>query len=351
MRTIYDPTSGADVTATVQTALRSSRNLFTRWLFRFQSVIFWGYNPYLDDATFSFSNDFPIFVNMAQVGAAGSFQLGTWKNSGSHFTKYGETFIPTQMQIEKLEYGIGFEDRPVDLIWYIDDSIDYAGDSAFGLSAALSPPNMTLKKAFIMGAFNSCPFWIYQALFSDDPSKGGTFYGTTLMFRGYLTEVKATSSGLVLSLSSLMDVFQQVQVPTQTIMPSSRVAPFIPGAGGTFATEFVSIHQIVSPTQIIFQPNIIGNVTYAQDDLRDYWMNFSSASYAGIPSYGTGRPAAPSWRILGNDAVTNGPYVTVYFYEAPIIPNNPADCNVYGQVGLSAKPYGFPSVPPPDYNL
>lgn len=349
MRKIYDPTSGSDVTTAVQASISSTRSLFTRWLFRFQSVDFWGYNPYLDNATFSFSNDFPIFVNKAQIGATGATQLGRY--SQGSLVVAGETFIPTQMQIEKLEYSIGFEDHPVDVTWYIDDAVDYKADLNQGLSACQSPANMTLKKAFLMSAFNEVPFWIYQALFSDDPAKGGLFYGTVLMFRGYIRKVTETRNGIVLSLASLMDVFQQVQIPTQTIMPNCRAVPYIPGAGGTYAGDYFAITAINNPTSITFQINIINNATVPENALRDYWMNFCGATFAGQQAWGSGQPSAPSWRIRGNTFCNNANSITVFFYEAPIIPVNPGSINIYGQFSLSTKPQGFPYVPPPEYNI
>jgi hypothetical protein len=349
MRSIYDAASGADVTATVQAALRSSRTLFTRWLFRFSTMNFWSTNPFGDYVNFAFTNEFPIKVNQYQVKATGAEQIGSWYEGAQQSD--GILFRPEAIEFDKIDYSIGFKDHPVTVTWYIDDDEDYYGDSLaqIGLSAALNPPNLTLKKAMLNGAFNEAPFWIHQALFSDDPAHGGTFYGTTLMFRGYIRKVTAAKNKLEISIASLLDVFQDVQIPTQTITPDTRSGPYVPAAGGLYTGSWYDVYAIVSPTEIIFQPSLSAT-SFPQDALRDYWMTFVVDTSSSGSIWKSGYSPAPAWRIKGNDASSSSPYVTVYFYEPPVIPVSP-NLSLFGQVSLSGLPYGFKYVPPPEYNI
>lgn len=349
-RIIYDPISGADVTTTVRTTLTTTRTLFIRWLFRFQCQLFWDSNTVGTLVDFAFTDDFPIFINKYQTQSIGAAQLGTYTGRAIT-TPNGVTFVPEPMEIDKLDYGIGFEDHPVDVTWYIDDSKQYnAANTSSGVYLALSPQNLTMKQAMCMGAFNEAPFWIHQAIYSDDPSRGGTFLGTTLMFRGYIRKVTPTKNSLVLSLASLMDVFQQVQLPPQIIMPNSRAVPFYPAAGGTYAGVWFSLITVISPTVIQFQRFAASPAAVPQSGLRDYWFNFTTTT--GTNPWQSSFVPGPSWRVQDND-VSSGNTVVVYFYEPPVIPGTVGGINVYGQLSLTSvsNPPGFPYVPPPEYNL
>lgn len=345
MRTIFDPNSGTDVTNTVQNTLLAGRTFFTRFLFRFQVLGFWFTNATNNFVDFAFTTDFPIFVNKYQVGASGSSQLGSY--SGGVNQANGVTFLPDQMEITgTLNYSIGFEDHPVEVTWYLDDSINYKGNSNTALNAVQSPTNLTMKQAMIMGAFNETPFWIHQALYSSDPTKGGTFLGTVLMFRGYIRKVSPTKNSLILSIASLMDVFQQVQIPTQTFTPNSRAVPYLPAVGGTYAGHWISIASIISPTQITFNTGTVASIP--QDALKDYYIGFTSNISGGVLPWGTATPPAPFWRIRGNIATSSSAVVTVYFYEPPIVPGSPSDIPVMSQTNQTGLPHGFPYIPPPE---
>lgn len=348
MRKIYDPFTGADVTTSVQSTLASGRTFFTRFLFRFQVLGFWFNNATNNFVDFCFTTDFPIFVNKYQILATGSGQLGPY--SGGILQTTGDVFIPDNFQINgSFNYSIGFQDHPLELTWFINDTIDYAGNSGFPLSSAQSPSSLTMKRAMLMGAFNECPFWVHQAIYTSDPRTGGTFIGTVLMFRGYIRKIIPTSSALILSITSLMDAFQQAQIPTQVITPNCRAVPFLPAAGGTYAGHWTSIAGIVSPTQITF--NIGATLSIPQDALRDYYIGFTSNIAGSVLPWGTGFPPAPFFRIRGNDATTSSTQVNVYFYEPPIIPISPSDIPVMGQSSQTGLPKGFPYVPPSEYSV
>jgi hypothetical protein len=348
MRSIYDSTTGNDVTSSVQSTLLAGRTFFTRYLFRFQVLGFWFTNATNNFVDFAFTTDFPIFVNKYQVTATGATQLGSY--SGGILQNNGVTFFPDQFDItSSIDYDIGFADHPVEITWYIDDTRNYSGNSGTGLNAVTSPNGLTMKQAMLMGAFNEAPFWIHQALYTADPTKGGTFLGTVLMFRGYIRKVVASKNSLILSITSLMDAFQQTQVPTQTFTPNCRAVPFLPAAGGTYAGHWVSIASVTSPTQITF--NIGATLSIPEDALRDYYIGFTSNIGGGVVPWGTATPPAPFWRIRGNPSTTSSSTVTCYFYEPPIVPASPSDIPVMGQTSLAGSPKGFPYIPPPELSI
>ena len=350
MRTIYDPQYGNDVTSSVQSILASGRTFFTRFLFRFQVLGFWFNNPQNNFVDFTYTTDFPIIVYKYQTTAVGANPLGPY--SGGVLVNSGDVFLPERIEVSgSFQYEVGFADHPVEVTWYIDDEVNYMGNSRQPFNQVLTPPNLTLKQAMISGAFNEAPFWIHQAIFTSDPRTGGTFIGTVLMWRGYIRKVTPTRNALVLSISSLMDVFQQVQIPTQTLLPNCRAVPFLPAPGGTYSgnkTTWTGIDSVVSPTAVTF---LWGPGTHILTDaLKDYYMAFTSNSAGGILPWGTGMPPAPFWRIRGNDDNnSNTGLVTVRFYEPPIIPVSVSDIIVYGQTSQTGTPPGFPYIPPPEF--
>lgn len=321
---------------------------------------FWGFNVGGNFNTFCYTdNEAPLWIYKMQLKAAGVQQLTTEASHGNPGGATGLAFLPENITFDKLQYGIGFEDKPVEIDWPIIankvyNTLYYDNFSASamwdtGVEQAYYPPNLHLKQALLMGAFNDCPFWIHQAIFSDFPEKGGTFLGTTLMFRGSIRKVTANRSRIKISLSSLMDVFQTVQIPTQVLTPNSRAVPFVPIAsspwndGGLFP-KYTSVVAI-SPTQLQ------ASTTYSipLDDLRDSYVSWNFAGFAGGVPYSSGYSPALFNRFAGNSA---GPgTVQFYFYEPYIYPSSAAAWNIYSQLILSAPPQGFPYVPPPEYNL
>lgn len=348
-RLIYD-VNGNDVSSSVYTTLRAGNTLVTQYLFRFQCVIFWEGNQYPNYCDFTFTDaDFPIFINKYQIAPNKVSQLGTY-HVGILNTD-GLTFVPEKLQLDKLEYAVGFEDKPVQITWNYDDSVDYKGSALASLSVADSPSNLTLRRALLLGGLQDVPFWVHTALFTDFPDKGGTFLGTSLMFRGYIRNVESSRDALKFTISSLMDVFQSVQIPTQIITPNDRSGPFIPaipGPQGGAATDF---YTVISPVSLQLNSNF-GTYTYDYNQLKDYYVSFqpfiSGSNYPNglLPlSY---LPPPPLWRISGNE-IPGVHSVILHFYTPPVIPDGSPFINIFGQSGFigGAAP-GFPYVPAPE---
>ncbi len=348
MRHIYDPISGADVTSTVQATLAAGRKLVTAYLYRWEFMNFVDYNPFGHYCSFSFTDaTWPIFVQFCQLGPGGAQQIGTEPGN----TPEGFTFTPEALQVDKLSYGIGLDDKPAEITWNVKDSIDYP----FGflanpfytidhLSDAVSPSHLTMKQAFAMGLFSEAPVWIHQAIYTDFPNQGGTFLGTALMFRGFVRGAVATRSQLKIQASSLMDIFKTVHVPTQTITPQSRALPYIPVAVSPYGADF-TLTTVAGLQQLVFSTA----ETIPANAMQDSWLVWNPATYAGPLPYGSGTPASPPFRIQGNDAST-GSSVTVYFYDTVMVPGGISYIGVYAQPSATAGPSGFLYVPMPEYS-
>lgn len=353
MRYIYDPTNGDDVTSSVQATLAAGRQLVTAYLYRWQFMTAWDY-----DESGSFSNyvftdaAWPMFVEYCQVGPGGSEQVGFVNRSGGGVP--GFTYLPEAFTVDKLSYGIGFEDKPAELTWNIDDTVNYKAGLFFPVGSGYTSPadagapvNLTLKQCFALGIFSEAPFWIHQAIYDDFPANGGNFLGTTLMFRGFVRGATATASQLKIKLSSLMDVFQDTKVPTQAITPNSRSAPYIPAASSPYGGDFSSI-VFVGPQVLQFTTS----EAVPANGMQDSWLVFNPATYAGTPAYLNGTPAAPPFRIQGNTATTGGSpqTITLYFYDTVVVPGTYSYLGFYSQASASAAPQGFLYVPPPEYS-
>jgi len=344
---------GNDVSASVQAFLLAGQSFVMCNLIRFVTIDFWDYNPEGAYVNFSFTDgDFPVFINKYQVGPTGSAQLGTW--TGSTQNANGLTFYPENIVRDKFEYAVGFESNPTELSWWIDDNVDYGGKfSGSSLTSAISPVGLTLKQAFILGAFDEVPFWIHRAIFSDLPSRGGTLLGTTLMYRGFLRDIDVAVDHLKLSIDSLLSVFQDTQIPTQTITPNARVDPYFPAVGGPSGGAFTDLINVLTPWSIQLHSNF-GTYTYTRDQLKDCYCTFqpfiTGAAYPSAILPKPGLPPPPSFRISGNDA-GSGSNVTLYFYKPPILPQSaPVNFNIFGQNTMNTG-NGFPDVPPPELSL
>ena len=353
MRRVFDPNSGADVTSTVQGYLTSGRTFVMANLFRIQLMDFVANNPNGNYASLCYTDaDFPIFVNKAQRGWLPGYQpnveqLGTY--TGGNLNANGLTFLPDTIQRSKLTYGIGFQASPLELVWAIDETKNYgyylgSPPALTTFNQATYPPNLTMKQAFLMEAFDRCPFWLYRAIFYPDfPTKGGSFVGTTLMFRGYIRNAVGSKESLRLTVDSLMQVFQDTQVPTQTIQPNSRSPWYVPNPEPAFGGDFNSASP-TGPTS--FTVATAENVTAGA--LTDCWVTF--CPNAGVFSgFTPGYPVPPVWRIRYNTAASGGS-VTIYTYK-PYIMGNGTYVNVLGQAALNAGVPGFPYVPKPEASV
>jgi hypothetical protein len=350
MRKIYNPLTGSDVTASVQSTLQNGQPLVAAYLYRIFFSIFWNYNPYGAWGSYTFTDAaFPIFVNYQQIDAGAAQAIGHYLHGSLQGT--GLNFYPEAITHDKLSYGIGFEDKPVTLDWAIDDTKTYnvveedaiTGIFNTSIGELVSPVNCTVKQGMALGWFTDCPVFIHVALFSDFPDRGGTFLGTSLMFRGYIRKVIATRSRLKVVLSSLMDVFQSTQIPTQTITPNSRQLPYVPTAVSPYGLDWTTPVVI---TERVLQFNTAEVI--AANALQDSWIVFYPNTFTSSIIYSNGMPVPPGFRIQGNDAAT-GTTVTVYFYEPFAMSNNILP-TVFTQLvaGSGGANPGFLYLPPPE---
>lgn len=334
MRTVYD-SAGIDVTSTVQAYLQANRSLLIRELFWLECINFWSYNPSADPRDFFFtSSDFPIAVTKVQ------------KDAGPPVT-VNALFIPLPGKTSgkpikrgQLSYGIGFSDQSVDVTFYPDDSLTI--DGGVGIATTL-----TFKQAMAAGYFREAPFWIYRAYFSSST----VLLGTTLIFRGFIRGVKCQRDSVTVTLSSLLDLFQQVQAPVQTIHPGNRLAPFLPAPNPHFISSGIGVPGS-TPTDLTFAPGGSPPATNAWKD--KYLLCGSPFNY--IPVSNRSQPVAI--RIMGNEVIAG--VLHIYPYE-PVIPVElvmQQGITIYSQApvdsavgaGVNFAP-GFDKVPAPESGL
>lgn len=346
------------MTTTVQAFLQEGGVPVTAFLYTLQFQNFITYNPYGSYGSFCFTDfESPLFLNYAQMSARTvASQIGCWGNGS--FIASGLPFTCENIALDKLSYGIGFEDKPVEVIWTPDPSraqawihynsflAEYVYDD---MQEAAYPVNLTLKQALAMGAFTECPFFIHEALFTDFPGRGGTFLGTALMFRGFVRKTVTTASSIKISLASLMDCFQETQIPTQTLTPNNRTLPYIPLAispwnDGGYFSHYSSLSGI-APTQL----QVTTTFSIPAGALQDSWINFNGAAYDGFVPYRSGSPTMPSWKIQGNTA---GPgVIQIYFYEPYILPESIGGFNLWAQQTTTGAPVqGFLWIPAPEFS-
>jgi hypothetical protein len=358
VRKIYSPTNGSDVTSTVQSYLQEGGAPVTAFLYSFQCQDFWGYNPYGVYAAFCYTDfEANLGITYAQMGPVGSTAL-----TAAFFGPQGPPALPIvfkadNIAFDKLSYKIGLDDNPVEVNWAMNpgwsySAQEYSGGTTIGWSnpsAASYPTNLTLKQALTMGAFTECPFWIHEAIFTDFPDRGGTFLGTSLMFRGFIRKTSSSFSTLKISLASLMDVFQSVQIPAQTITPNNRSLPYIPLAVSPYNDNGLFSHYSAPafPAPTVLQIDTTYGIPL--NALQDSWINWTPAAFAGYVPYRSGFPTAPSWRIQGNTAGAGT--IEIYLYEPYIFPGNYGGFNIWAQQNTTGGPAaGFLYLPPPEFS-
>jgi hypothetical protein len=354
-RIYYNPLDGSDSTSAVTSALFSSNTFVIADLFMWQSMDFVSFNPYADYLTWCYTNaDFPIETGYLQLMASGSAPLGTWDNG---FTAAPLTFIPEKFNHPKLEYGIGFENRTVEVDWFIDDSKQYPSSGGGVVTEnCYTPKHLTLKQALLLGAFDECNFWIHRAVYSDSPNRGGTLLGTTLMHRGFIRSVEAALDHLKITVAALIDLFQVIKIPTQTITPNSRSVPYLPAVGAPPGFPGLISNVTVGAVNALDSLTLVsdlGSFAYARDVLKDCYISFcpfiDGASYPFGILAPNGMSPPPTFRICGNDATTTTSCV-LYFYKPPIVGNG-SFVNIFGQASYSTGAPGFRSVPPPEFGV
>jgi len=347
MRTVYD-INGNDVTTSVSAAMFSSTVMPICDLYWFRyidpkhssiaSVI-----HYTD--LFMTSGPFPVGVNKVQQ-LAGPSGLAT----------INATFIPARIKRAALNYEIGLKDQSVDVTWYIDDS------------KTLTSVAWGFKWAFLSGYFDESPIWIYKAIFSPPatPNAQPIFLGTTLMWRGFVRDVQADRGQVVLTVGSLMHLFQNTQIPTQTIQPGNRLPPYLPtGPGGNTIGHPLSgvvVFSTSTPTDIQLDFSTLGGSLIPDHAWRDWYFTVINNVPPNLfaASSTSGSPQPQLFRIRDN-LTTNSPSTNtlhIYPYEPinPVLlvaaPDNASHfITIYPPQSLTGGAPGFPYTPPPEITL
>lgn len=302
----------------------------THWL----EYISPGSNSITPANLFMTSAPFPIKVANLQV-TAGPTGVQT----------VNANFLPASIARSSFDYEIGFSDQTVDVTWLVDDSIQ------------INNLGWGFKWALLSGYFDEYPWYIHRAIFTDLPSNGGTLLATTLMWRGFIRDAKADRSQVTITLASLLDIFQQTQVPTQVIQPGSRMPPFFPAGnasviGGSLGGSFSSFS---TPMDIQFNTLAGPFAPISDHALAGAYLTSVNAPPPVWKAAQSGAPFAQIFRLRDNVTDIAG-ILHIYPYE----PINPVSLlgnfgstyiNVYFQsaIGLAgAVAAGFPFVPPPE---
>lgn len=379
-RIIYDPNTGADVSASVQAALLGTQTPVMCNLYSFCARQFWSYNPFNYIALWTFT-DFgggPVSLDYVQLFNSGPVLLSRINAPGGvNRTSYvpGNTsstavsFLPRWLDSNSnavrndggfkhssLTYEVGLSANDVDVTWFLDDSADYfsgAFNNIPNYPTLINPAQNILPMKAAMAsyrAFDDCPFWIHRAIFSDFPKNGGTLLGTTLMWRGFVRKTEAAADYLKISLGSMLQIIQDTPIPAQLIQPNSRTNLFLPFPNVAYSLigpypSYGTIVRVNAKTYTVGGTGIIAN------QLQDCWVTFWPASgYAYYaPQNGLPPTACPGWRIQSNTASAGGS-LNLTFYDPPIVPGNVQSINLFSPSGEGVGAPGFPFVPPPENN-
>jgi hypothetical protein len=372
LRTIYSPTDGSDVSASVRSVLLATQQPVLCNLYSFCARQFWSYNPFNYIALWTFTDfDVPISLDYVQLYNTGAVLLSNINNPGVNRTTYvpgntsgtAVTFLPRWKSGSQdggfkhsgLTYEVGLAANDVDVTWFLDDNVDYFSgpfNNIPNYPALINPPVSILSMRQAMAfyrAFDDCPFWIHRAIFSDFPKNGGTLLGTTLMWRGFIRKTEAAADYLKISLGSLMQILQDTPVPSQLIQPNARTNPYLPNpnlAGSTIG-PYPGPGTITRIGPKTYTVSCTGTV--AANQLVDCWVCFWPAGgYTNFaPQSGLPPMATPGWRIQSNTASSGG-HLNITFYDPPIVPGNVENINLYSPNSQNVGAPGWPYVPPPE---
>jgi len=319
MRTVYDGT-GADVTSFAFSYMKSKRSLMLADLFWIQTNVFWG-NQTGDDPAYNFfmtNGSFPI-------------KVGTLQTAPDVLVALGATYTPSKDPIVRgdFNYKVGLEADSVDVTWYLKNT------TLLPNQGLVPPPS--IKNAFAWGYFTDALMYIHRAIW--DPSTG--LVGTMLMWRGPIRSATIDREKVVMKVTSPMDLFQDVQVPTQLVQPNSRTMPYIT----PFPTYQPSGPQVGSTsTDLIFTTAAV-----ADHALRDGYMMAAGTLIATAPK--NNLPPQIMYRIRDN-VTLGGTNLHIFPYE-PVAPEMVmgVGINIWLQRAQTAGAPGFGSVPPPEMSI
>lgn len=215
-----------------------------------------------------------------------------------------------------------------------------------GVDGTVSNPQPSWQQGFSVGMFDECNVNLYRAYFNGDPKQGGSLLGTSLMFRGFIRESEAAQSYVKLTLSSLLDLFQEVQVPTQLVQPGNRTTPYVP-SGISYTVNGLN-------TSLSTQSTLAFNNTLPSPP-ADHALEDAYLLTGGQTSWTPVNNTPPPVFLRIRDNVTTGGVLYVYLYEPTIIPitNLGSTIAILLQKPLSNSygAPGFPSVPPPEIGI
>lgn len=311
MRTIYS-SSGSNVTTSAQAYLQTLTG--TLQVYDLYTIAM--SNPWSSSAVSYYcytSADFPITISTVQTGP-------------NQLTAINNTWIQNAIERGNLEYSIGLNVTSFEWTWYPDDTILIPGNSHY-----------TWKKAALSGLLDGCTFFLHRALCQPGANNFPVLIGTALMWKGLIQEVEVKAEYIKMTVPSMMQAFQDVQVPTQVVQPGQRIAPYLPTGAATASIGGLNA-AASTPFDLHFAPG------FADHALRDGFLT----TFTGSPASSTSRPSGV--RIL--DTINSGGVFHVFVAD-PVDPFAiPLPCKVYlpENIGSTLIPgaAGFPHIPPPE---
>lgn len=276
-------------------------------------------------------------------------------------------FTPFAIEHDKLSYKTGFEQSALELTLQPRDNYNYNADAIAGGLVRGGFIDYNHLGAGSEGIQTAAPYWdnyITRGTFIQSmrmsfaqgtdwylapvtayrffmPKEGDvSTFGAVIMFRGRISSLTVDKESVKVTVGSLMEIFKQ-KVPSQTIQPGNRWAPF------DFNTTPDYVGTATSPTSSQagaswIQVSISGGAP-AAETLSEGWAQII------VPGTGTW------WRSIYTNANTSGDTTYVVFIEP--LPLNLSTVsgvitvNLYESSDTSTNPNGpgsgFPYVPIP----
>ncbi len=281
------------------------------------------------------------------------------------------TFVPFAIEKDKLSYNTGFEASEISLTMRPRDNPElYGAVMPFGMTrgdgTSLSedvqvPPPFadpyavvssspgsssgdlllsSLKQSFAQTDWYLAPVTILRFFIPSPQQSPGpldvTSYGAAVMFRGRVSQFIVDKEQVKVDVASLMEIFKQ-KVPTQTVQPGNRWAPF----DFTFNPDFVGATTPAvgkyNWVQLYFSPN----PTPADGELNEGW---ALVDVSGVGLW---------WRRVYKNVNTVANTSVIYFLDPlPLdLTGRDVQCKLWKSSDTGTNPSGpgsgFPYVPQP----
>jgi len=270
------------------------------------------------------------------------------------------TFVPFAIEKGKLTYKTGFQASALDLTLrprnytqnITNPTIYTRGDGTSfseGIGSNAPYPDMyaylpgyqgilqTMRQSFATTDWYLAPVTMFRFIM---PSPGDvTSYGAAVMFRGRLSEFEVDKEEARLNVASVMEIFKQ-RVPTQTIQPGNRWAPY----NFNQNPDFVGGLNFGYPSSYSFFELNFGSTppTPATGALAEGWCYIQASSFGLY------------WRKIYTNVTVSGTKSMVYLIEPlPFLPSVPSSVTVKlwksgtTATNPSGPGAGFPYVPQP----